>query len=206
VAKELSLRRMPQQARGQRRIDKLLDAAEQVFSEKGYGDATTNLIAARAQTSIGSLYQFFPNKEAILRAIVARYVEELRAFFAQTLSVDADKLPLASFLEHLIQGLAKLREAHAGFRPLFFGSQSFSDVEQATQELRQEVIERIVALLAVRAPQLDEEQRLRCAHVCVAVFQALMALAMAVEGEERVRLLEELKAVLLANLMPLVHA
>ena len=80
--REIPLRRTPQQARGQQRIHKLLNAAEQIFAEVGYDNATTNAIAERADTSIGSLYQFFPNKEAILKAVILRYLAETRELFA----------------------------------------------------------------------------------------------------------------------------
>lgn len=74
------MRRRPQQMRGQRRIEAILDAAERLFATAGYEATSTNQIAAEAHTPIGSLYQFFPNKEAILRALVARYREQMRAY------------------------------------------------------------------------------------------------------------------------------
>src|SRR5271163_3021786 len=64
-------------ARGQRRLASLLDAAGRVFGEVGYHAATTNAIAAEAKVSPATLYQFFPNKEAIADALVTRYAIEL---------------------------------------------------------------------------------------------------------------------------------
>lgn len=81
------MRRKPQQARGQRRVNTILDAASQVFSELGYEAATTNIIAIRANTSIGSLYQFFPNKEAILSAIATRYTAQSAVCWTRYLKV-----------------------------------------------------------------------------------------------------------------------
>jgi AcrR family transcriptional regulator len=191
-----SLRRSPQQLRGQQRINKLLDAAEHVFAEYGYAAATTNAIATYAQTSIGSLYQFFPNKEAILYAIVARYLAEMRTLFDETLTHEATELPLPEFLERIIQGLAHLREAHAGFRPLFFGAQAAPDIAEATQELKEEINQRIDHLLTLRVPNLTAQQRMTCTHVSVAIVQSLMSLAMDAEGDERALILKELQTVL----------
>jgi len=56
-------------------VSYLLEAAAQVFRAEGYG-ATTNRIAARAGVSIGTLYEYFPNKEALLLALAERHVEE----------------------------------------------------------------------------------------------------------------------------------
>jgi AcrR family transcriptional regulator len=56
-------------------VDQILEAAARVFAERGYAGATTNHIAERAGVSIGSLYQYFPNKDAILVALHARHME-----------------------------------------------------------------------------------------------------------------------------------
>lgn len=68
-------RRRPLQARSRGKVSYLLEAAAQVFRAEGYG-ATTNRIAERAGVSIGTLYEYFPNKEALLLALAQRHVEE----------------------------------------------------------------------------------------------------------------------------------
>src|SRR5690348_13349276 len=69
------MRRAPLQARGRRRVDLLLDAAAEVVAEVGVEAATTNAIAARAKTSVGSLYQFFDDKHALIWALSQRMIE-----------------------------------------------------------------------------------------------------------------------------------
>ncbi|CAN5590718.1 TetR/AcrR family transcriptional regulator [soil metagenome] len=59
-------RRRPSQARSRETRERILDAAAHVFAEYGYAAGTTNRIAAAAELSIGSLYQYFPNKDSIL--------------------------------------------------------------------------------------------------------------------------------------------
>lgn len=195
---EVPLRRQPQQARGQQRIHKILDAAERIFANVGYDNATTNAIAAQAETSIGSLYQFFPNKEAILKAVVLRYLEEMRALFNQNLTPESlETLSLSQFLERIIYGLAQLRESHAGFRPIFFATQVSPEVIENTIELKQEIMQRINLLLALRNPALSEQQCTICSRTCVAIFQSLMSLAMDLQGQERADQLNELRTVLL---------
>jgi AcrR family transcriptional regulator len=199
--RETSLRKMPQQARGQQRIHKLLNAAEQLFAEVGYDNTTTNAIAARADTSIGSLYQFFPNKEAILYAVIQRYLREMREFFDQNLTPEVvGTIRLDEFLERLIHGVAQLRASHAGFRPVFFASQSSPELVEATASLQNEIIDRIEALLALHVPDLSHQQRYICSRTCVVIFQALMSFAMDLQGMERTLQLDELRTVLLAYL------
>src|SRR5580692_10395931 len=73
--KSIVVARAPQRERGRLRVAALLEAAAQVFAEKGFDGTTMTEIAARAATAIGSLYQFFPNKEALADAVLARYGE-----------------------------------------------------------------------------------------------------------------------------------
>jgi AcrR family transcriptional regulator len=56
-------------------VDQILEGAARVFADRGYAGTTTNHIAERAGVSIGSLYQYFPNKETILVALQARHME-----------------------------------------------------------------------------------------------------------------------------------
>ncbi len=67
--------REPKRERGRLRVVAILEAAAAIFAEKGYDAATMTEIAARANTAIGSLYQFFPTKEVLADALLARYAE-----------------------------------------------------------------------------------------------------------------------------------
>ena len=186
---------------GNNKSQKILDAAERIFADVGYDNATTNAIAARAETSIGSLYQFFPNKEAILKAVVLRYLEEMRALFDQHLTPEAlETLSLPHFLERLIYDLAQLRESHQGFRPIFFATQISPEGIEATSELKREIMQRISLLLTLRNPVLSKQQCTICSRTCVAIFQSLMSLAMDLQGQERIAQLNELRLVLLSYL------
>ena len=70
-------RKTPRQQRSQETYEAILDAAAQLFERLGYAAATTNKIAERAGVSIGSLYQYFPNKDALLYALGERHVRDL---------------------------------------------------------------------------------------------------------------------------------
>lgn len=74
--KLLEPRKQPVQRRSLSTVADLLLAAAQVFEEQGYAAGTTNRIAARAGVSIGTLYQYFPNKEALAVALLQRHVDE----------------------------------------------------------------------------------------------------------------------------------
>jgi AcrR family transcriptional regulator len=69
-------RRPPVQQRSKATVEAVLTATAQVFEEKGYGGGTTNRIAEAAGVSIGTLYQYFPSKEALAVALLERHIEE----------------------------------------------------------------------------------------------------------------------------------
>lgn len=80
--RRLEPRKLPKQARSGATVEAILEAAAQVFERQGYAAGTTNRIAERAGVSIGSLYQYFPNKDAILVALVHRHLAEGTAALA----------------------------------------------------------------------------------------------------------------------------
>src|SRR5271157_6571018 len=75
--------REPKRERGKQRVAALLDAGAELFAEKGYEAATMTEIAQRAGAAIGSLYQFFPSKEALAEALFNRFAERAAASFAR---------------------------------------------------------------------------------------------------------------------------
>jgi AcrR family transcriptional regulator len=72
----LEPRKPPVQQRSKTTVGDILAAAAQVFEERGYAAGTTNRIAARAGVSIGTVYQYFPSKEAIAVALLERHVSD----------------------------------------------------------------------------------------------------------------------------------
>ncbi|GIJ47398.1 TetR family transcriptional regulator [Virgisporangium aliadipatigenens] len=69
------LRRVPVQGRSVARVNRMLDACAQLVDEVGYDGLTTTLLAERAGVAIGSVYQFFPDKRAIVQALTLRNLE-----------------------------------------------------------------------------------------------------------------------------------
>jgi len=75
-ARRLEPRKQPVQRRSRATVEDVLTAATQVFEAHGYAAGTTNRIAERAGVSIGTLYQYFPNKEAVAVALLERHLAE----------------------------------------------------------------------------------------------------------------------------------
>ena len=191
------LRREPVQERSQQRIARLLDAADELFAEVGYEQATTNAIAARAGASIGSLYQFFDDKHAVLEALARRYEEQLRAVHDAVLTPQTAQLPLPEIYDRILRALADFHARNRGFRPLFHGSATSGELATAGEMLRQECIGRVEGMLAVRAPELPAARRKLLATINVEVTRALLPLSESGDAKFRERMLGEIKTLLL---------
>jgi AcrR family transcriptional regulator len=87
-------RKRPRQARSKATVDTILEATTRVLVKQGFDGLSTNAVASAAGVSIGSLYQYFPNKEALVLALIDRHVEEMNAAILAELTRVA-KLPLA---------------------------------------------------------------------------------------------------------------
>ena len=112
---------MPQQERSRRRYQHILDTAAKLFAEEGIASVTTNHIAAAAEVSIGSLYQFFPNKEALLEALTERYIEQMAAVFPQEMDI---AIPVEAFIEEIITQFVRFEGQEDGFRVILLHMES----------------------------------------------------------------------------------
>jgi AcrR family transcriptional regulator len=102
-------RRLPQQRRSRATVDAILDAVVRVIRRSGVGAVTTNGIAEAAGVSIGSLYQYFPDKQAIFTALHDRHVEAMGRLIERALVESAN-----ASLEGLVRALLeRLIDAHA---------------------------------------------------------------------------------------------
>ena len=197
MANRTKLRRAPKQERGQRRIGRILQAAAEEFARVGFDAATTNAIARRAKTSVGSLYQFFPNKEAILAALTEHYLREIRAVHAAVLSKEAARLPLPAFIDQLVERLAEFHGTHPGFLSLFYGSPTSAHLAAAAERLHGECVAGAEASIAARLPNLDPVRRRLHATLNVQVVKALLPMAAAAGPAGRAEVLAEIKKLLM---------
>lgn len=86
----LAGRKQPIQARSKATVNALVEATAQVLVARGYEGTTTDAIAERAGVSIGSLYQYFPNKESLVAALMRNHVDEIIGTVRVALSRNAD--------------------------------------------------------------------------------------------------------------------
>jgi AcrR family transcriptional regulator len=107
TAKRTFTRREPKQQRSRQTVDCVLEAVQLVVKRHGTQAITTNRIAEAAGVSIGSLYQYFPDKRTIFTALHDRHVEDVRQVIEQTTAA-CDSAPLEEFTRELVHGLVNV--------------------------------------------------------------------------------------------------
>jgi AcrR family transcriptional regulator len=114
-----SPRKRPAQARSRETVAAILEAAARVFEARGYAAGTTNRIAERAGVSIGSLYEYFPNKDAIVVALAERELESERVEITRLLEATRDEA-LAVVLRRFVEGVVGFHLRRPGLHRMLF--------------------------------------------------------------------------------------
>lgn len=191
-----SLRRQPQQKRSQKRVEKILDAAALVFDEVGFEAATTHEIAARAETAVGSLYQFFPDKLAIFNALELRHVERVYIVWERLLRPEIVQLPFADFIHILVVQFQKLFEQPTSkivFSQFFTSPTIFKNINTS---FTQEMIQLTAKLFKKRNSALTEQRVQLLAEICVHGINTLILLALRSDLERNQAIFKEIEILL----------
>jgi AcrR family transcriptional regulator len=197
-------RRTPLQDRSRKRVEQILDAAANVFLDKGYDAATTEEIARLAGTSIGSVYQFFPNKLAIFNAIALRYVEKAQALFGTFVTPSAMLEPWDRLLDRAIDAFAALNAGEPGFRALLLNWRVSADMLIANDDVNRRFARRAEIVLATQAPSLTPARRALVATMMIEIISTSLILCARRRDVDAAAVLAETKTVLHRYLAPIV--
>jgi AcrR family transcriptional regulator len=163
----------PRRARGHARVASLLEAASAEFAEKGYEATTMTAIAARAESSIGSLYQFFPTKEQVAGTLIEQYVTELEAAFDR-LSEEVPSLDVSVVAGRLTTLFVAFRTTHPAFVVL---ADAYDVVLPGATGVRERLRKGIASVLAALAPRLSAKDALLRAVVVQHLMKAAVTLS-----------------------------
>ena len=181
----------PKRERGKQRVAALIDAGAELFAEKGYEVTTMTEIASRAGAAIGSLYQFFPSKEALAEALFNRFAERAAAAFARV----EERAPGCSareladlFIDHKL-GLGTDRDVAIALSNVVAG------IVERRKPLGDALRGRIAAILSAGNPTLGQDEAAAAAIIVNQVMKMVPALA-ATEDERAVALIGEARKLL----------
>jgi len=192
------------QARGERRILQLLQAAASVFCTLGYTAASTNAIAREAGVSPGTLYQFFPNKEAIAVELSGQLLQEMEAAHGRIFTEENARLPLDRLIDAVTDPFIAFNRDNPVFLALIKGPDTPGKVTEDHDVLHQSMVDSVTSLLAVRSPSMSLAERTLVAQMCFTMFKAGLDLVVQQEGDDREPYVRELKSMLYRYLAPIV--
>ena len=172
---QLKPRKTPSQARSKATVEAILVAAAQVFRWQGYAGATTDRIAERAGVSVGSLYQYFPNKDAILVALAERHIDAGFALVRELLAEALTDVPvLESLLRRFVVAMIALHEHEPELhRVLFEEAPLPSSVRRQLRARENEFANEICELLEAH-PEVRMRDPKVTAYILVHTVDALV--------------------------------
>ncbi len=170
---ELSPRKRPTQRRSQETVEAILEAGARVFARRGHAGGTTNHIAEIAGVSVGSLYEYFPNKDAILVAIAQRQLDRMIADVQRAIGEGSGDEPLADLLGRFVRVMLEVHESDPELHRVIFAegphpSELHACVLQMEETLAHALEVRLSACPGVAVGDTDT-----AAHLAVQIVEAL---------------------------------
>jgi AcrR family transcriptional regulator len=162
----------PQRRPGRERVAALMEAAAAVIAEKGYEAATMAEIAARAGALVGSLYHFFPNKEALAEALIRRYEAIVDEAFAR-IDGRAAAMPVEELADALIGLMVEIRGESKAMVALLDARAEWS---AKRQEFMHAARQHIARTLSLKSPGLPPETARHMAAVLLQNIKAMKTL------------------------------
>lgn len=188
------LRRKPVQERSAKRVERMLDAAAELLAEVGYDALTTTLVAKRSGVAVGSLYQFFPDKRAIVQALTHRNLERfLEAVGERFRSVDHQSW--WEIVDSLLDIYLRMHREVPGFSRVHFGDAVDVQLLDSERTNNGVITDALADLVANRVDVPRDEVDLPIS-VAVEAADSLLKFAFRAEPEGDPRVVAETKALI----------
>ena len=194
------LRVAPQQERSERRLATFLDAAATLFAQVGYEAATMTAVAERSGSSIGALYNYFPDKQAIALTLLNQYGEEAEAHW-KPLMEEAAKLSHQEFANLFIERITEL----VRHRPAYLSLLAAPVRLRRPPAAKRALWVKIANAFRAKNPSLSEEQSILAAKVALQMVKGLMTLYAEAEPKGKDLVVDEFKKVLTSYLGLILH-
>jgi AcrR family transcriptional regulator len=186
-----SVRTAPQQERSARRLASFLQAAAELFSEIGFAATTMQAIADRCESSIGALYNYFPDKQSVAATLLSGYAEELQ-WRLQSLMEHSEKLSTAQFAGAFIDCIIQFAQERPAYLNLHTAPIRFRRDPAARKALRS-----IIAnAFRTKNPSLSTERALLAANVAVQIVKGMINLYLESEAKTKALVVAEFRRVL----------
>ncbi len=188
-----AVRREPTQRRSRERVERMLAAASSLIAENGSDALRMGEVAEKAGVSIGSLYQFFPDKRAIVRALAERYTIESQACIAEALETVSTPEDLERAFLGLVDTYYRLFLVQPVMRDIWSGTQADNALRELELADSRANAEMLAAVLLRLWPEGDHAEIDAAALLIWQMGEATMRLAISVGRAEGDRLVAAYK-------------
>jgi len=200
ISDRIALRRKPKQERSIQRLDLILNAAATIIAEKGVSAMRMTELAAAAKVPIGSVYQYFPEKAAIVKALFDRHAQAIQQktaeMFADVRSFD-EALDLIS---RVIDWYYAEYRNDAAYLGVWMGTETDQDLLRLNIEHSGQIAAIFQEAVRRLSPELCDEQMKARTYLFSHLIGAAIRLAVLSEDGFGERILEEWKRVIRASL------
>jgi AcrR family transcriptional regulator len=189
------LRRVPQQARSKAKVARVLDAADELLAREGADALTTTRIAAEAGVSVGALYQYLPDRTAIIDALAARYLGRLEALMDSLVELaNSERWP--DPVDVLVDAFTALYREEPGFRALWFGRHLTEEMRAADRRHKSTMAEGVHSILCAQGMLGDNEEAVLVCYTAFLAADAVMQEAFRADPGGSPELIAHLKILL----------
>lgn len=199
------LRRKPTQARARERVERILATATEMIAETGSDAMRMTELAGRAGVPIGSLYQYFPDKPAILRTLALAVMERVREGTAAGLKDVTDRQDALARVDALLKSYYELFRNEPVARDIWSGTQSDKALQDLDIEDSRENANLFFDALKHLVPKRDHPRLEAASFLLMQLSGAAVRLAIAVDPKEGDRLIAEYRGMMRRELESLLE-
>jgi AcrR family transcriptional regulator len=181
------LRRAPQQARSRARVRRLLETADQIVADEGFAALTVRRLSDAADVRIGTIYQFFPDKDALVDALARRYIA-LFDVMIEELVTRAENERWDDVVDTVIDSAIALYRSHPGYVAIWAGRHLSPALQRADDANNAAIASGLRRILVAQHDLRGGDALARACQVAVHTTDALLQLAFRLDpqGDEAV--------------------
>ncbi|MBB3455570.1 AcrR family transcriptional regulator [Rhizobium sp. BK313] len=193
-------RRIPSQQRGRERVERILSVAMELIEKNGSDALRMGEIVEKAGVSFGSLYQYFPDKTAIIRVLAERFNEQGRQCVESELALVKSTADLPGALGSIVDGYYAMFRDEPVMRDIWHATQADKLLQEIDADDMEWHSQAFLAVLHGLWPERDSEELVRIARLTMQLVAAAVRYAISIEKDEGDRAIALFKAMLPADI------
>jgi AcrR family transcriptional regulator len=191
-AQSSGIRRVPRQARSQAKVALILDTADSILGNEGFESVTSQRIAVDAGIPIGTVYQFFADKNGIVDALALRYIAEFDDLMLQLVASSLES-HWSDLVDTVFDAFVDQYRSNPGYLTLWLGRHLSSDVRLADDANNDMLAVGLRSIIAAQENLPEDDDLLRCCRVGIHIGDAMLQMAFRLSPQGDPQIIAEAK-------------